>query len=151
MKINFFGKGLFSRRSKYNAFTGIFNKFISVKNNPDVAKDYTKFGWTAIIIALLSVVLVYPCFWLGRFFIFTLAFSNLGVFTYMILIGNIFIFVLGLIMFIFPVLMCFYSICFPIFQMIINRKKIGWISLIVVILCLILTVILAFYGLSALS
>ena len=91
-------------RTKWNLFTMYAKIYIDrwvkageIKQDKEKAKTFKKFGILGIVWALVAAASVFPCVWVATM-LFKLAMTNLGFFTYFILIGNIVLFVFGIAM-----------------------------------------------------
>src|SRR5574344_1757402 len=140
----------------FTSLVNLCNKAKKMKTeNPEKASRYVKFGIWAIITALICVGLSFPFAYLGIKLITIAVSTNLGIFTYLVLIGNIFIGLLGIFVLIIPAICALFSITLAIAQMSVNKKPLGWISLIISILCvigaLVLTILLFTNGLGNLK
>ena len=112
-----------------------------LKQDPERAKNYKTFGILSLVSSVLLVALAFPVIWL-TVHLFQWTFSYLGIFTKVILVGNL---VLGLLTIEVPIIyfaVLIATIVFPISQLTINRHPIGWISLVVSIVAIIGTIIL---------
>ena len=112
-----------------------------LKQDPERAKNYKTFGILSLVSSVLLVALAFPVIWL-TVHLFQWTFSYLGIFTKVILVGNL---VLGLLTIEVPIIyfaVLIATIVFPISQLTINRHPIGWISLVVSIIAIIGTIIL---------
>lgn len=119
-----------------------------IKQDPAKAKKFKKYALLGMMWATLAAASMYPVA-LGALTLFKLSFSNLGVFTYLVLIGNIFLFFVALLLLFIPFLFSVYSLAFPIAQMRVNRGFWSWFSLfycIILILALLFIAIIGFAG-----
>ena len=115
-----------------------------LKNDPEKAKNYKTFGVLSLISSVLLVGLAFPVIWL-TVQLFELTFSYLGIFTQLLLIGNIFLGMLAIEIPIIYFAVLIATIVFPISQLTINRRPIGWIALIVAIIAIIGVIVLCSY------
>ena len=112
-----------------------------LKQDPERAKNYKTFGILSLVSSVLLVALAFPVIWL-TVHLFQWTFSYLGIFTKVILVGNL---VLGLLTIEVPIIyfaILIATIILPICQIAINGHAIGWISLVVSIVAIIGTIIL---------
>lgn len=112
-----------------------------LKQDPERAKNYKTFGILSLVSSVLLVALAFPVIWL-TVHLFQWTFSYLGIFTKVILVGNL---VLGLLTIEVPIIyfaILIATIILPICQIAINGHVIGWISLVVSIVAIIGTIIL---------
>lgn len=100
------------------------------------------FGVLSIIFVVLSLGLCYPMAYLGVWLIRKAFTTFLGVFTYMLGIGNILIFAGGFFCFLLPFVLAVDAIKFAVTQRRINRKTIGLVMLIISIITLVALLVL---------
>ncbi len=118
-----------------------------LKNDPDKAKNFKAFGVLSLIASVLVVALLYPVVWL-TIELLQLTFSYLGIFTQLLLLGNIVLFILAIELPILYLALVVSIIVLPICQLLVNRRAIGWISLVVAIIAIIAVLVLGVYLLS---
>ncbi len=107
-----------------------------IKSKPERAEKHVAFGiWSIIISVLLTIV----AYFLIRFCLYLF---NLGISTNLAIIGNIIVIMLAVAVPIMYLTLLINPLIFSIAQMRINKKPIGWISLIIAILAIYASAIL---------
>lgn len=110
------------------------------KRTKEQNKNVKKYAILGIIFAICSVALVYPCFYggIGIFnYVLNGFFANFssamaGNIVLILLIGFIVVVFLGtiaIVLFLLPIALALFSLILPIFQLIVNRKWWGWVTL----------------------
>ncbi len=116
-------------KKKFNIFNPFNNSYKQEKSDEQKKNKSMKFGLLAILYSCICIALCYPCIWLGVkgvIFAFT---HNLGVFTYFLGIGNLFIVALSLGAMFLPYYFWFQGIRLVIMQFCLNRRFISWLAL----------------------
>lgn len=129
-----------NKKRTFGSMLGFDEIFRVFKRSKEQNKNVKKYAILGIIFSVLSVALVYPCFYggLGLFnFIINSFFGSLssavsGNIVLIFLIGLIVSVVLGTIaiaLFVLPVGLAIFSLILPIFQLIMNKKWWAWLAL----------------------
>lgn len=104
-----------------------------ISQDPEKKEKSVWFGVGSIIFLICSLILVLCSTGISTL-CFKLAFTNLGIFTYIIFIGNIFLLVLGIVVFALPLMFAVYSLMFATAQRRVNKRAIGLVMLIISII-----------------
>lgn len=118
-------------KKRFNIFNPFKNSYKQVKLDENKKEKTKMFGLLAILYSCICIGLCYPCVWLGVkgiIFAFT---HNLGVFTYFLGLGNIFIGALSIGVTLIPYYFWFQGIYLVIMQLCPNRRFVSWLALII--------------------
>lgn len=96
-----------------------------------------KYGVTSIVLALVSLALVYPCLYVGLLVFQAAITTNLAI------IGNIFALGLGVALFVLPIRCAISALSYSVYQIKVNNKRaFSWVTLGLALLAIVGTVIL---------
>ena len=120
----------------------VFRTTGDIKKDEERRKKFKTYAIASVICAVIACVST-PFFF--KWAIDIIVFSTT---TWLLVIGNILVFVFGLVMFFGPIGAASYSLTFAIAQLIINRKWYSWLALVISILSIGISIFLVIYGLG---
>lgn len=119
-------------------------RIAKISQDPEKQEKSVYFGVLSVIFLVIAVGLTFCLPWISRL-CFQIAFTNLGFFTYFLLLGNLFFIVAGIAVVAVPFMLSVYALMFAIAQRRVNKKAFGVVMIVICSIGILATIALTIF------